>query len=164
MSRAAPIGPRPCRALAAACEGVVVQGPDPVITGLSADSRQVAPGFLFAALPGLHTTGRHFVPAALAAGAVAILHDGPLDLPAGIAHLHHPQPRQALARLAAAFQGYPARQMTMIAITGTNGKTSTAAMIEAILGQDRTDHTPRHRVGVIGTTGIRHPGVEAPNP
>jgi UDP-N-acetylmuramoyl-L-alanyl-D-glutamate--2,6-diaminopimelate ligase len=67
----------------------------------------------------------------------------------------------ALALLASAFYGQPSHTMTMLAITGTNGKTSTAAMIEAILKQ----HEPyRERVGVIGTTGIRGPGIDQPNP
>ncbi|MBF0461564.1 MAG: UDP-N-acetylmuramoyl-L-alanyl-D-glutamate--2,6-diaminopimelate ligase [Magnetococcales bacterium] len=152
------IGPRSCRALAAECAGLTVLGPDPLITGLSADSRQLAPGFLFAALPGVRTSGGHFVQAALAAGAVAILHDGTLTLPPEITQLLHPEPRHALAWLAAAFQGHPSRQMTPIAITGTNGKTSTAAMIEAIL------HHRGDRVGVIGTTGIRYPGFNLANP
>ncbi len=136
-----------------------MQGPDRLITGLTADSRQVAPGFLFAALSGGRTSGGHFVPAAVAAGAVAVLHDGRLTLPSGVISLSHPEPRAALARLAAAFQGHPARQMTLIAITGTNGKTSTAAMLEAILSRH-----PGERVGVIGTTGIRHPGHSVANP
>ncbi|MEO5339362.1 MAG: UDP-N-acetylmuramoyl-L-alanyl-D-glutamate--2,6-diaminopimelate ligase [Magnetococcus sp. MYC-9] len=154
------IEPRSCRALAHGCEGLQVTGPDPLIRGLSADSRQVAEGTLFAALPGVHTSGNHFVQQALEAGAVAILHDGRLALPDGVTQLCHPQPRQALAWLAAAFYGHPARRMTMIAITGTNGKTSTAAMIEAILNR-----RPEQRgVGVIGTTGIRHPGGQQPNP
>ncbi|MBF0401267.1 MAG: UDP-N-acetylmuramoyl-L-alanyl-D-glutamate--2,6-diaminopimelate ligase [Magnetococcales bacterium] len=147
-----------CRALAARCEGVRMQGPDLPITGLSADSRQVAPGFLFAALAGTRTVGSHFVTAALAAGAVAVLHDGSLELPASVAQFSHPNPRHALALLAAAFYGNPARQMRMVAITGTNGKTSTAAMVEAILLQQG------ERVGVIGTTGIRYPGFEQANP
>ncbi|MEO5353982.1 MAG: UDP-N-acetylmuramoyl-L-alanyl-D-glutamate--2,6-diaminopimelate ligase [Magnetococcus sp. XQGC-1] len=154
-----------CRTLAAGCDGLVVHGPDSMITGISADSRHIAPGFLFAALPvlrteGAHTAGEHFVPAALAAGAVAILHDGRLtSLPDHITQLIHPEPRYALAMLTAAFYGHPSRQMTMLAITGTNGKTSTAAMIEAILS-----HLPGQRVGVIGTTGVRHPGFSLPSP
>lgn len=146
-------------ALAACCEGLVMQGPESVITGLSSDSRQILPGSLFAALPGTSTSGTDFVQAALAAGAVAILHDGQLDLPVEVTQLIHPKPRYALALLAAALYGHPARQMRLIAITGTNGKTSTAAMIEAILNQQ-----PEERVGVIGTTGIRHPGFAVANP
>ena len=163
--------PYACRALAACCDGLNVAGPDPLIIGLTADSRRVAPGFLFAALPSLwhegsgRRAGSHFVQAALAAGAVAILHDGDLDLPGEITQLCHPQPRYALGLLAAAFYGHPAHQMTLVAITGTNGKTSTAAMIEAILSHHQAEHAPEQRgVGVIGTTGIRYPGYCLANP
>lgn len=154
------IAPSSCQSLAACCAGLVMRGPDSVITGASADSRQILPGSLFAALPGTSTSGTHYVQAALAAGAVAVLHDGTLDLPVEVTQLIHPKPRYALALLAAALYGHPARQIkNLVAITGTNGKTSTAAMIEAILS-----HQPGERVGVVGTTGIRHPGFQIANP
>lgn len=145
--------------LAAHCAGLVMSGPEQRVTGLTADSRQVRPGFIFAALSGSRTSGHHFVQAALHAGASAILHDGTLSLAAEVTQLRHRQPRQALAYLAAAFHGHPAREMTMIAITGTNGKTSTAAMIEAILSVQGAGglKEERARIGVIGTTGIRYP-------
>ncbi len=153
-----------CRTLAARA-GVKHLGPNYSITGISADSRTIEPGFLFAALPGVRTDGRRFIPQALAAGAVAILHDGgPLPeivtgaIPGHIAELHHTDPRLALAHLAAAFQDFPGRGMETIAITGTNGKTTVAAMIESILKRRG------RRVGVIGTTGIRYPGQQRPNP
>ena len=150
-----------CQTLADACPGLSRHGPNRTIAGLSADSRAIRPGFLFAALPGVQTDGRRYISQALAAGAVAILDaGGPLDgeLPADVARLCHPDPRLALSHLAAAFYGHPARRMRMVAITGTNGKTSVAAMIESILG------SRGERVGVIGTTGIRHPGIRKPNP
>ena len=162
-------GSRACRELVAGGFSstnapLTLCGPDQAITGLTADSRQVEPGFIFAALPGTRTSGHRFVEAALKAGAKAILHDGTLSLPEGITQLRHAQPRQALAHLSAAFYGHPAREMSMIAITGTNGKTSTAAMIEAILGMAHTDTGFRPwggkpRVGIIGTTGVRYPGA-----
>ncbi|MBF0096544.1 MAG: UDP-N-acetylmuramoyl-L-alanyl-D-glutamate--2,6-diaminopimelate ligase [Magnetococcales bacterium] len=150
-----------CYTLAATCDGVRWLGPDAHINGLCADSRQIRPGALFAALSGSHTSGSRFVEQALAAGAVAVLHDGSLSLPDSLCQIIHPEPRVALALLAAAFYGQPSRTMTMLAITGTNGKTSTAAMIEAILKQQEPY---RERVGVIGTTGIRGPGIDQPNP
>ncbi|WP_153188645.1 UDP-N-acetylmuramoyl-L-alanyl-D-glutamate--2,6-diaminopimelate ligase, partial [Candidatus Magnetaquicoccus inordinatus] len=150
-----------CHTLAAACPGVSWHGAERIINGLSADSRQVQPGYLFAALSGSSTSGAHFVEQALAAGALAILHDGSLQLPEQVSQLIHPQPRVALALLASAFYGHPSRNMTMVAITGTNGKTSTAAMLEAIL-QEQESY--RGKVGVIGTTGIRGPGINLPNP
>jgi len=124
-------------------------GPDPIITGLTADSRQVKPGFLFAALPGSRTDGRSFIPAALAAGAVAILvPDGTnIDgLPDAVALIQAPHPRRRLALLAAAFAG--AQPETMVAVTGTNGKTSTAWFFRKIMG------TLGHRAAAIGTLGV----------
>lgn len=125
-------------------------GADVEITGLCADSRAVTPGALFAALPGTRADGGRFIDAAIAAGAVAILHDGSRALP--VPGLIHPEPRVALAHLAAAFHGHPADRLTMLAVTGSNGKTSVAGMVEAIL------HAAETPIGVIGTTGIRHPG------
>ncbi|NGZ06580.1 MAG: UDP-N-acetylmuramoyl-L-alanyl-D-glutamate--2,6-diaminopimelate ligase [Magnetococcales bacterium] len=129
-------------------------GADVEITSLTANSRQVVPGALFAALPGSHTHGSRFIPSALAAGANAILHDGshPVPVPA----LVHPNPRRALAAVAAAFYGHPADALTMIGITGSNGKTTVAAMVESIL------HAAQRICGVIGTTGIRFPGCLRP--
>ena len=148
-----------CRVLAASCAHVTLSGPDQTVTGLTADSRQVRPGFIFAALPGSRTSGNLFVQDALKAGATVILHDGTLSLPENVTQLQHDQPRYALALMSAAFHGHPARAMTMIAITGTNGKTSTTAMIEAILSMEQTDSNQKQRVGVIGTTGIRYPNI-----
>ncbi|MBF0261162.1 MAG: UDP-N-acetylmuramoyl-L-alanyl-D-glutamate--2,6-diaminopimelate ligase [Magnetococcales bacterium] len=125
-------------------------GADVKITGLCADSRAVTPGALFAALPGSRADGGGFIDAAIAAGAVAILHDGSRTLP--VPSLIHPEPRAALSHLAAAFHGHPADHLTMLAVTGSNGKTSVAGMVEAIL------HAAEIPTGVIGTTGIRHPG------
>ncbi|MEO5346025.1 MAG: UDP-N-acetylmuramoyl-L-alanyl-D-glutamate--2,6-diaminopimelate ligase [Magnetococcus sp. YQC-9] len=130
--------------------GLVCLGEDVEITTLGTDSRQVTPGTLFAALPGSRVDGRRFIDAAIAAGAAALLHDGsrPLSFPSFI----HPEPRLALAHLAAAFNGHPADGMRMLAVTGSNGKTSVAAMVEAIL---QAADIP---TGVIGTTGTRFPG------
>jgi UDP-N-acetylmuramoyl-L-alanyl-D-glutamate--2,6-diaminopimelate ligase len=102
----------------------------PEIAGLSADSRQVQPGFLFAALPGVVTDGRRFAAEAVAKGAVAILTDDAAalgldaDARARILILTDPNPQRALARAAARF--YPRRPATIAGVTGTNGKTSVA--------------------------------------
>jgi UDP-N-acetylmuramoyl-L-alanyl-D-glutamate--2,6-diaminopimelate ligase len=100
------------------------------ITGVTADSRQVRPGFLFAALKGVQTDGRRFAAAAVANGAAAILTDDPaaLDLDATqraeVAIVADPTPQRLLA--VAASRLYPARPATIAAVTGTNGKTSVA--------------------------------------
>ncbi|MBF0181776.1 MAG: UDP-N-acetylmuramoyl-L-alanyl-D-glutamate--2,6-diaminopimelate ligase [Magnetococcales bacterium] len=129
-------------------------GQDREITGLTADSRRVTPGTLFAALSGTRDDGVRHVDQALAAGAVAILHDGGASLGENIPQWIHPEPRLALALAAAAWHGHPARRMRMAAVTGSNGKTTVAAMVEAILRQAGIP------AGVIGTTGIRYPGTE----
>ena len=99
----------------------------PEITALTADSRSVRPGALFAALPGLAHDGRDFIPAAIAAGAVAVLapEGTPADaVPAAVALIADANPRRRLALMAAAFYG--AQPATIAAVTGTNGKTSVA--------------------------------------
>jgi UDP-N-acetylmuramoyl-L-alanyl-D-glutamate--2,6-diaminopimelate ligase len=125
------------------------------LTGLTADSRKVRPGFLFAALPssraGSPFDGRNFIPEALAQGAVAILAPEGTSLPAGSAAtlILAPNPRQAFSRFAAAFWRH---QPGMIAaVTGTSGKTSTVAFLRqlwSMLG---------HRAASLGTLGLVAP-------
>lgn len=93
------------------------------ITGLTADSRTVEPGFLFAALPGVQANGRTFIADAVARGAVAVLAPPGTLVPQGARLIAADDPRGALARLAAQFYG--AQPETIAAVTGTNGKTST---------------------------------------
>ncbi len=127
---------------------------DPDIAGLTADSRAVRPGFVFAALPGVKADGRAFIADALAKGAAAVLAPEGTELPAGSTAvlLTDPQPRLAFARMAAAFHG--GRQPeTVVAVTGTNGKTSTvqfAAQIWTRLGLP---------AGSLGTLGLLGPGL-----
>ncbi|MBF0415893.1 MAG: UDP-N-acetylmuramoyl-L-alanyl-D-glutamate--2,6-diaminopimelate ligase [Magnetococcales bacterium] len=128
-------------------------GSDREISGITSDSRLVRPGYLFAALPGWRTRGTLFVEDALRRGAVAVLDQGEAEIPATLAHLVHTDSPKALSRLASAFHGHPSQAMTMAGITGTNGKTTVAAMVEAILSQAGV------ATGVIGTTGIRAPGM-----
>jgi len=124
----------------------------PVI-GLTADSRCVGPGFLFAALPGTHADGRSFLTQALAAGAVAVLAPEGTELPDGadrVALIADPQPRRRLAQIAARFYGRQPR--TTVAVTGTNGKSSVADFTRQLwirLGA---------RAASIGTLGVILPG------
>lgn len=103
---------------------------NPEITGITADSRRVRPGFLFAALKGVATDGRRFAGEAVAKGAVAILTDDPAGLALDDAArqrvkvLADPNPQRRLALLAARF--HPGRPGTIVGVTGTNGKTSVA--------------------------------------
>lgn len=120
------------------------------ITGLTADSRAVEPGFLFAALPGTKIDGRRFIETAIANGAAAILApDGTEISEDDVALLTAPNARAALARLAAAFYGD--QPETIAAVTGTNGKTSVAhftRQIWSLLG---------HRAASMGTLGLHMP-------
>jgi UDP-N-acetylmuramoyl-L-alanyl-D-glutamate--2,6-diaminopimelate ligase len=121
--------------------------PDPQITGVTADSRQVRPGFLFAALPGSAVDGRTFIPAALAAGAAAVLTADSLETPIDAPVVQVADVRRAYALAAAAFWG--AQPAVCVAVTGTNGKTSVAAFCRQIftaLG---------HKAASMGTLGVR---------
>ena len=122
------------------------------VTSVAYDSRKVSPGALFAAVRGLASDGRQFVPQAVAAGAVAVLADGPLDLDPGLPVITVPDSRTAMALAAAAIYGYPASRMVMIGLTGTNGKTTTTYLLESMLGL--AGYAP----GVLGTVDIRYAG------
>jgi len=126
------------------------------LAGLTADSRKVRPGYLFAALPGSKLDGRQFIRAAVAAGAVAVLAPDDTDpglVPDGVTLITDANPRRRLARMAAAF--YPEQPRTIVAVTGTNGKTSVASFTRQIwtaLGHDAAS---------IGTLDIVAPGITA---
>ncbi len=105
---------------------------DPLIQGVVMDSRQVQPGSVFVAVSGGSADGHAYIPAAVQRGAAAVVGTQPMPgllLP----YIQVRDSRRALARLAAAFHSYPARRMTMIGVTGTDGKTTTCNLIHAIL-------------------------------
>jgi UDP-N-acetylmuramoyl-L-alanyl-D-glutamate--2,6-diaminopimelate ligase len=109
-------------------------GADVQVTGITHSSREVRPGDLYAALAGANRHGAEFIRAAAAAGAVAVLTDAAGAEPArqaGLPVLVADDPRAALGAAAAAIYGDPSARLTMIGITGTAGKTSTAYLVES---------------------------------
>jgi UDP-N-acetylmuramoyl-L-alanyl-D-glutamate--2,6-diaminopimelate ligase len=113
-------------------EPIAVQGNlDTLIHGLCADSRQVRPGDLFLALPGQHTDGVQYAGEAVLKGAAAVLCEQPImtDRPAVIVKDAH----AAMARVSAAYYDYPADHLKKIGVTGSNGKTTCAYLVESIL-------------------------------
>ncbi len=106
---------------------------DREIEGVAYDSRAVRPGWLFVAVSGHKTDGSEFITQAISQGAVAVVSENKLELGAGATHLQVPRARRALAEIANAFYGDLSRKMTVIGVTGTNGKTTTAYMIRDIL-------------------------------
>ncbi|MEN8181138.1 MAG: UDP-N-acetylmuramoyl-L-alanyl-D-glutamate--2,6-diaminopimelate ligase [Myxococcota bacterium] len=127
---------------------------DPPIRNLCIDSRRVAPGDLFVALPGAETDGHDHVPEALSLGASALLLERSVpDLPDDVARAFAPDTRRALAPLAAQFFGHPSRRLELVGVTGTNGKTSTTYLVESILAR------AGRSVGLIGTVEMRYAEV-----
>ncbi len=120
------------------------------ITGITADSREVQPGYLFAALPGTKADGARFIPAAIEAGAIAVLCTPDARVPDSVAVLRDAAPRRRLAGLAATF--YPRQPAKLAAVTGTNGKTSVASFLHQIWrAQDLS-------AASIGTLGVHADG------
>ena len=128
--------------------------PRVVVTGVCLDSRAIRPGDLYAALPGANVHGAGFVATAVARGAAAVLTD-----PAGAAMLALaelsvpvlvvPDPRASLGLVAALVYGQASQQLTMLGITGTNGKTTTAYLLDSAL------RALGHVTGLIGTVETR---------
>lgn len=117
------------------------------IASLEYDSRKVGEGSLFVCLTGFRADGHEYIPAAVAAGAAALVVEHEVDAPGGITVIRVKDSRYALALLSAAWFGHPAEKMTVIGLTGTKGKTTTAHMVKAIL------EAAGHKVGMIGTIG-----------
>ncbi|HEY5673026.1 MAG TPA: UDP-N-acetylmuramoyl-L-alanyl-D-glutamate--2,6-diaminopimelate ligase [Malonomonas sp.] len=107
---------------------------DQLVSGLCCDSRKVAPGNIFFALPGTQVDGLSFVPQAIVSGAkVVVAEQLPAELTAGVCFVQVANVRQTMAKLAAAYHRLPTRGVPVIGVTGTNGKTSITYLLEAIL-------------------------------
>jgi UDP-N-acetylmuramoyl-L-alanyl-D-glutamate--2,6-diaminopimelate ligase len=128
------------------------------VPGLAYHSSQVTKGGVFVAIPGNRTDGHEFVPQVLGRGARVLVVEKPCDAPPGVTVLRVPSARVALAALANRFFAFPSHRLTIVGVTGTNGKTTTTYLLESILA------AAGKRVGVIGTVNIRYPGSVIPAP
>jgi UDP-N-acetylmuramoyl-L-alanyl-D-glutamate--2,6-diaminopimelate ligase len=120
------------------------------VTGVSQDSRKVKPGDLFVAVPGAKEDGAQFVGEAVSRGAVAVVSEKPLS--SQVPYFKVSNARKALALIAANFYGRPADQLSLLAVTGTNGKTTTTFLLEAMATAAYSS------TGVIGTLGYKVAG------
>jgi UDP-N-acetylmuramoyl-L-alanyl-D-glutamate--2,6-diaminopimelate ligase len=136
--------------------GARVTGPiEREIAGVEHDSRKVAPGALFVCIRGFQQDGHAFIADAARRG---VVQEDPraLQIPSGLTVIQVEDSRAALAQIAARFFGHPSRQLRLIGVTGTNGKTTTAYLVEAIL------RAAGHRVGLLGTIEYRCGAVTFP--
>ena len=117
--------------------------------GVTHDSRRVQSGSVFVALRGLKSDGVDFVPQAIAAGAAAVVAERAPDAPIGVPWIVVKDARLALAWLAAEFHGHPSREMRVVGITGTNGKTTTGYVLSSIF------EAAGVRCGLMGTVVYR---------
>jgi UDP-N-acetylmuramoyl-L-alanyl-D-glutamate--2,6-diaminopimelate ligase len=128
--------------------GRAASGDGPDVTSVVMSSAQVSPGSLFACVPGTHADGHDYAAQAVARGAVALLCER--QLPLAVPQLVVPSVRRAVGPLSAACWGRPAASMTVVGVTGTNGKTTTCALLASIFQANGW------RTGVLGTlTGAR---------
>ncbi len=139
----------------AGLDEIVVYGDDVTIESVDFDSRRVRAGSLFCCLRGAQSDGHAFASGAGAAGATALLVDHRLDL--DMPQLVVPDTRRAMGWLAASFFRHPSRALTLVGVTGTNGKTTTTHLIDSILTAAGLS------TGMIGTLTGAHTTPESPD-
>ncbi len=131
-----------------------------IIRGIACDSRKVSPGYLFLALHGTKDDGNQFIADASARGAIAIASESPAptDLSANVAWVRVSESRKSLAIASANFYGHPGEALQLIAVTGTNGKTTTTSLIDSALRASGA------KTGLFGTIAYHTPLGEYPAP
>ncbi len=133
--------------------------PDLPISGLECDSRHVKKGFIFLAIRGVKQDGAAFIREAEERGACVIVGDRPAaeaGASGGVLYIQVADMRRAAAYLSAAYYGHPSKKLKMVGITGTNGKTTSAYLIEHLLKCENK------KVGVMGTINTRYGSTEVP--
>jgi UDP-N-acetylmuramoyl-L-alanyl-D-glutamate--2,6-diaminopimelate ligase len=128
------------------------------IAGMAYDSRQVSPGDLFVAIRGHHADGHGFIESAVEKGAVAVAAEKLTGREAKVSTLLVPDSRKALSKLALAFYANPFKTITLIGITGTNGKTTTSYLLESMI------KAACGKPGVLGTVNYRFSQKQFPAP
>ena len=133
------------------------------IEGITADSRKVEPGMLFAALPGTSADGTAFIDAAIAAGAGAVLAgEAPLDRPISVPLVQAADPRQALALAASRF--FARQPRNVVAVTGTNGKTSVTVFLRQIWERAGFPAASLGTIGLVAPSGSVPGNLTTPDP
>ncbi|GJE53700.1 MULTISPECIES: UDP-N-acetylmuramoyl-L-alanyl-D-glutamate--2,6-diaminopimelate ligase [Methylobacterium] len=137
---------------------------DQAVTAITADSRKVVPGGIFVAIPGTKADGRLFAAKAATSGAVAIVGEGerPADLPAATAWIAVPDARRALSLAAARFSGR--QPETVVAVTGTSGKSSVADFVRQILSTLGRESASLGTVGIVTNAGAAYGSLTTPDP
>jgi UDP-N-acetylmuramoyl-L-alanyl-D-glutamate--2,6-diaminopimelate ligase len=137
-------------------DALEVTGGDPDVLGVTHDSRRVGDGYLFVCLVGASVDGHEYAAAAMRAGATALLCER--TLPLDVAQVRVRNTRKAMARAAANFWDHPARALTMVGVTGTKGKTTTVAKVNAILDANE------NRTTTLGTISEHLPNTPPTTP
>ena len=135
------------------------------VRGVTADSREAGEGALFVAIPGTHADGRQFIADAVRRGAAAVLAPPGTDWPPGVPPrplIEDPEPRRRLAQIAAALAG--AQPATTVAVTGTNGKTSTVDFLRQIWTLSGRQAASLGTLGVVAPGFAAGPGLTTPDP
>ncbi|MPZ74298.1 MAG: UDP-N-acetylmuramoyl-L-alanyl-D-glutamate--2,6-diaminopimelate ligase [Nitriliruptorales bacterium] len=158
VTTSAPAVPIPLRDVATACgpraDLSSADAGTTLVTDVTHDSRQVTAGMLFACRPGQRSDGHDHAPAAVGAGAAALLVERFLDLP--VPQVRVPSVAQVMGPAAAAVHNDPSSELLLLGVTGTNGKTTTAYLLESVLA------AAGHVTGLVGTIETRVAGTPIP--